>query len=960
MSFSESGDSETLDRDREEQNLSFNEDFNSQLDGIINNSNGVESSPTFDEAANSSSALPECVVDQGSNAEAPEAEDCRENDEEELTVLHPDHPLMKRFQEALKKMLKEHISKADIELREKTEELKCVKNTHLELGSELYNAQQELSKFQSQLQKKHKENLERQARRVKMDEQLAVLHKQFKKTQMDYNLEYKKMIAMREEVDNLALRLFYLNNAKLEVKSDINIMQRAAEKASTELSKAEEEKLHQDMVAHRMQQTVDQLTEDCELLKEQLVAAEEELRSGESVLKDMESQVFGIKTDRKRLMAHWTTSLISLQRRNEAYAELMRDFEKKQDEMTKVTSETEGIKRDITAEQEKHERLTLQLHRTQGDIESAKKELERLQASHEEMRKEYAQTQRILSETERTLENANSIQRDLNQETKLLQKRLEKELIKKHELEDRIDVLLRDKLSATKTSAYVKKMATNVHDQSRELEAQAAVLENTLANDALEVARIRAETKVMEEQAKGLEGEITKRAEDFAALQQKINQANLTVQRKQNHIDALNRKLQHLLKDTGGIELGPLEIMRNHLIKSIAAKQEEIGTLEQQWLREQTELMNRVKEKENLSEELSRQQVCLAVLNRKKLRLDSEINNIEKEKTQLNRDLVQLQNSMVRLNKRIFEQRSSGSALEQENRLAEEDFMRRIREKETQAVEAEAQLEDAVREKEDLLAELLETERHILLWEKRVQLVNETRQAVDSASGLAELRAIRVEIHRMEARKAQIARQQEQLIQALEKSVQKRDSIITRSECAKSVKAKETLTKNTLLREIEDLRSKILDYKKTIGEFDEESERLEAESKRLEGDLEAKYCACEAVRKRSVELTKQLQQLAEYRQKNLIELQMRQHASRYWEQLLAGRYRRICPTRQAARGERERQIGRMRSMLAVVDRLTSEFPMVKHDLSVVRQILTEKLEKEENSEVGESQTDRTE
>lgn len=77
--------------------------------------------------------------------------------------------------------------------------------------------------------------------------------------------------------------------------------------------------------------------------------------------------------------------------------------------MTKVTSETEGIKRDITAEQEKHERLTLQLHRTQGDIASAKKELERLQASHEEMRKEYAQVQRILTETERNLENANSV-----------------------------------------------------------------------------------------------------------------------------------------------------------------------------------------------------------------------------------------------------------------------------------------------------------------------------------------------------------------------------------------------------------------------------------------------------------------------------------------------------------------------------------------------------------------------
>lgn len=75
-----------------------------------------------------------------------------------------------------------------------------------------------------------------------------------------------------------------------------------------------------------MQSTVDQLTEDCALLNEQLIAAEVDLRAGEGVLQDMENQVLGIKTDRKRLMAHWTTSLIGLQRRNEAYASLMKDF----------------------------------------------------------------------------------------------------------------------------------------------------------------------------------------------------------------------------------------------------------------------------------------------------------------------------------------------------------------------------------------------------------------------------------------------------------------------------------------------------------------------------------------------------------------------------------------------------------------------------------------------------------
>ncbi|KAM3173123.1 hypothetical protein ACTXT7_013109 [Hymenolepis weldensis] len=291
-------------------------------------------------------------------------------------------------------------------------------------------------------------------------------------------------------------------------------------------------------------------------------------------------------------------------------------------------------------------------------------------------------------------------------------------------------------------------------------------------------------------------------------------------------------------------------------------------------------------------------------------RSQPEINAIEKEKVQLTRDIERLQNSMIRLNKCIHEQRSSSDALEQENRFAEEDFILRIREKETQAVEAEAQLAEAVREKEDLLSDLLETERHIMLWEKKVQLVNETRQAVDSASGMAELKAIRVEIHRMEMKKALIARQQEQLIQALEQSRAKK--------------------------------------------FDEECVKLEIESKKLEGDLESKYTDCEEIRKRSMELTKELKELTEYRQKNLIELQMRQHASRYWEQLLAGRYRRLCSSRQAAQNERDRQIGKMRSMLAVVDRLTTEFPEIKQDLSAVWQILSEKLAQEDDRRKSET------
>lgn len=77
------------------------------------------------------------------------------------------------------------------------------------------------------------------------------------------------------------------------------------------------------------------------------------------------------------------------------------------------------------------------------------------------------------------------------------------------------------------------------------------MLENALASDALEVAKIKAETKVLDEQAKELENEIEKRNESLSCLQQKIKQANLTVKRKQDQIDHLNQKLRGLLENTG-------------------------------------------------------------------------------------------------------------------------------------------------------------------------------------------------------------------------------------------------------------------------------------------------------------------------------------------------------------------------------------------------------------------------
>lgn len=61
----------------------------------------------------------------------------------------------------------------------------------------------------------------------------------------EYLMAYFLAAELQQEVENLALRLFYVNNAKEDVRSDIAVMKRAAERADVEVDQAEAQKQKQ-------------------------------------------------------------------------------------------------------------------------------------------------------------------------------------------------------------------------------------------------------------------------------------------------------------------------------------------------------------------------------------------------------------------------------------------------------------------------------------------------------------------------------------------------------------------------------------------------------------------------------------------------------------------------------------------------------------------------------------------
>jgi hypothetical protein len=91
-----------------------------------------------------------------------------------------------------------------------------------------------------------------------------------------------------------------------------------------------------------------------------------------------------------------------------------------------------------------------------------------------------------------------------------------------------------------------------------------------------------------------------------------------------------------------------------------------------------------------------------------------------------------------------------------------------------------------------------------MCWEKKIQIAKETQAALDPNVGATEIREMTLEIHRMQLRYASMLKLQEKMIQEMEKSVYRRESISN-----KGTAQGKNVNQMTLSKQISDLTKKI-------------------------------------------------------------------------------------------------------------------------------------------------------
>lgn len=112
-------------------------------------------------------------------------------------------------------------------------------------------------------------------------------------------------------------------------------------------------------------------------------------------------------------------------------------------------------------------------------------------------------------------------------------------------------------------------------------------------------------------------------------------------------------------------------------------------------------------------------------------------------------------------------------------------------------------------EKQRLLDELIEAERQIMYWEKKIEIQKEIQQTLDPEIGQDEVRKMKKEVHIMEQRLLELKRNHKRMVHEMEKSISKRDIILTKGKAALNKTNKGGATVSSLQGDITHLQRQL-------------------------------------------------------------------------------------------------------------------------------------------------------
>ncbi|KAF7668611.1 hypothetical protein LDENG_00001110 [Lucifuga dentata] len=851
-----------------------------------------------------------------------EEEDGDVEEEEELVVLDPEHPLVRRQQAALKIQLSKELEKFKIALKKKHVTEKRYASQKQEVGVELFRVQQHLARLQDKLEVHHVNKAQAEAKRLQALDQLEVEKSQFSNTANQRSKANIYVSQLQTELDSLMQQVVYAQGVNEDLRSNVVAMMNATRKAGAEKTQAEDHKLKQDLYVERLTRDLEKLTEQIAMYEVQTSAQAMETQAAKDALSEADLELGSLVLARKQLFQQWNSCLLGMRKRDETFAAMQEAMRNVKHEVITLDGEIEDCKKSTMEEDETNEILTMQLNWLQLDAAATKKLMSQRQNQQESLQAQYSICLRTVQETEHTLTRLKKESNTYQDEVSSQRKQLEKESSVRLEVEGKIMAHIQQKLIHNKAAKYSKQLTNKIATLKMEKLCQLWQLENELTALGLDSSEISQHLDSLDSMVETMEQEITNYNKLLTASQAKMASFAKSIEHNHGVIDNYNRKIQQITASTGHEDLSPMQIK----IASIATEIEEVSANikrdRELWTKMQGMLIALTQERETTNKVREKLQTMYTALHQKKIRVGCQIELELREETDLRRHMKTLRGDMTKLSTLISKNRHLSQALEQQNALMETDNLQKLKEEERERVEMEMKREKIQEEKERLQDTLMEAESQIMLWERKIKLVKETRSAADGSQ--ADIRIMKAEIQRMEVRLNQLKKQQERLLRESEATVVRREGIIWRKETLTHSSHKPT-TKCELSRIIHSLQRKIKDTHEHVAECEEKIMEVRDNNDSLSDSLGQQQQQLMELSASSHALNDDILQLQDTKDRNLAHLVALQNRIKQLQMVREGRYQALS-TSGSVETSLQSQKERVHAISTILHRVCEEFP----------------------------------
>ncbi|NXS02470.1 CCD40 protein, partial [Oxylabes madagascariensis] len=653
-------------------------------------------------------------------------------------------------------------------------------------------------------------------------------------------------------------------------------------------------------------------------------------------------EVQAINMEKKRLMDHWNTSLAGMKQRDEAYVvtqELLSNYRR---DLKSLEGDIHGCGKSISKEEEKNENLVSILNRSQNEASVTRKLIAQCLLEQEALQAQTGTYTRVLHETEQALSRTKMDHAAHKNELLSIRRGIEKGTYAKEQLESEIMAKLQDQKISSKAAKHFFQLAEKLRNRKSDLELHFYKVENDVAQIILNTTNTSCRLTVHQKTLCEVDNEIKNMNDMITCQENEIAKSRLLADKKGGIICLYNKKLETLLAQQGGQELGPLEIEINQLNRQIEECNSEAMTLQKYWLNEQKELVKLTREREEQITSLDSFQKQIIIMQQRKLRVENEIQQEIKEQKDVERHMKNMSNDLIKLNMLIQKNNKSVEELQNGKIVTESEFLQSLKAAEKESVEMQERHSQLTEEKERLLNSLVEAEHQILLWEKKIQLAKEMREATDALLGQGEIHDMKAEIRRMQVRYGQLLKQQETLMRAMEACVSHRETITNWAEAQSKVDKKHS-TKSDFQSRKEDLKKKIKETQENIYECNQTMQELETMQESLSDAFSEKkkeFCQLQAD---TDSLSSDMERLQNEKRWNLLELVARQAHQKQLQALREGKYQTLCPTEESCTSQQEKLQGRLQTIKAIVQQIREEQPQHQRALQWLSHCLTSKL-----------------